>query len=154
MQFEKSGKGRTFLIYDEDCEDFQILAYYTLAMKVLKIPEDLYSNRKLKNLDGFSSKINGQKITEFPAILIGQIGKNETYRQSIEGMEVMQYCMNTLLEGQSLLGGRIIMLECKNIPYLIDLYKKFGFATIDKDYEPDELLQLIKVLQEEELNSN
>lgn len=55
--FEKLGKSRTYLIFDEDEEEFKVLAYFTLAMQVLKIPEDLLSNRKTKFLDGFSSKI-------------------------------------------------------------------------------------------------
>lgn len=64
---------------------------------------------------------------------------------------LMQYCLNTLLDGQARLGGRIIMLECKNIPYLINFYNQFGFFKIEKDYEEDELLQLVKILQEDEL---
>lgn len=102
-------------------------------------------------MDGFNAKINGERITEFPAILIGQFGKNELYKNFITGDEVMQYCVNTLLEGQRRLGGRIVMLECMDIPSLLDFYKKYGFFKIEKDYESGELLQLIKVLQEDEI---
>jgi predicted GNAT family N-acyltransferase len=148
--FEKLGKSRTFLIYDEDDEEFKVLAYLTIALQVLKIPESL-SNRKIKNFDGFSAKINGKRITEFPAILIGQVGKNDLYKDKITGFEIMQYCLSTILDGQMRLGGRIITLECKNIPYLIDFYKQFGFVKLEKDYKEDELLQLIKILREDEL---
>ncbi len=127
IQFEKLGKSRTFFIYDEDQDDFQILAYFTLAIKVLKIPEDLISGRTAKAFDGYSSKLNGRIITEFPSILIGQLGKNEMYKNVISGFEVLEYCLATILEGQIFLGGRIILLECKNVPYLISLYGKFGF---------------------------
>ena len=49
IQFEKLGKSRTFFIYDEDQDEFQILAYFTLAIQVLKIPEGMLSvNDKLK----------------------------------------------------------------------------------------------------------
>ena len=113
--FEKLGKSRTFFIFDEDEAEFKILAYFTLAIQVLKVPEAL-SNRKIKNFDGFNAKDNGQRIAEFPTILIGQLGKNELYEESITGNEIMQYCLITVLEGQIRLGGRIVMLECKNIP--------------------------------------
>ena len=63
----------------------------------------------------------------------------------------MQYYLNTVFDGQMHLGGRIIMLECKNISYLIQFYEQFGFVKLDKDYHDGELLQLIKVLREEEL---
>lgn len=49
-------------------------------------------------------------------------------------------------------GGRIITLECKDIPCLIDFYKQFGFINIKKDYENDELLQqFMKILKEDDL---
>ncbi len=54
ISFEKLGKSRTFFIYDENEDDFQILAYFTLAIQVLKV-HDMISNRKAKSLDGFSS---------------------------------------------------------------------------------------------------
>ncbi|OIJ14281.1 hypothetical protein BKP37_08890 [Anaerobacillus alkalilacustris] len=150
--FEKLGKSRTYLIFDEDSDDeLRILAYFTLALQVLKIPEDLLSRRKTKVFDGFSAKIGGEKITEFPAILIGQFGKNELFLGSLTGNEMMQYCLYTLMEGQARLGGRIVMLECQDIPYLIDFYSQFGFFKIEKDYEEGELLQMIKILQEGEV---
>lgn len=127
-----------------------MLAYFTLALQVLKVPESL-SNRKIKNFDGFNAKINDEKITEFPAILIGQVGKNDLYKEKITGFNLMQYCLNTLLDGQMRLGGRIIMLECKDVPYLIKFYEMFGFIKLEKDYQEDELIQLIKILQEDEL---
>ena len=116
IQFEKLGKSRTFFIFDEDEDEFKILAYFTLAIQVLKVPEDMISGRKAKLLDGFSSKIKGVKITEFPSILIGQLGKNEIYPNTITGSELLEYCLATILDGQVRLGGRIIMLECKDIP--------------------------------------
>lgn len=40
-----------------------------------------------------------------------------------------------LLDGQMHLAGRIIMLECKNVPDLINLYKMFGFIKFENDYQ-------------------
>lgn len=111
----------------------------------------VFSGRSAKKLDGFSSKIGGLKITEFPVILIGQIGKNDKYCKNISGKEVLQYCLGKVLEGQSRLGGRIVMLECKNIDYIIKFYEEFGFNLLERDYETDELLQMIRIFTEEEL---
>lgn len=126
------------------------MAYFTIALQILKIPESL-SNRKIKNFDGFNAKINGERITEFPVILIGQLGKNDLHKDKINGFDLLQYCLSTILDGQMLLSGRIIMLECKNIPYLIKLYEQFGFIKLDKDYQVGELLQFVKILQEDDL---
>lgn len=151
IQFEKLGKSRTFFIYDEDKDEFEILAYFTLAIQVLKIPEGMLSGNKIKKLDGLSANMRGNRITEFPSILIGQLGKNEMYLGTISGSEVLEYCLAKILEGQVRLGGRIIMLECKDTPYLVSLYEKFGFNVLEKDYEEGELLQMIKVLEEDEI---
>lgn len=148
--FETLGKSRTFLVYDEESENFQVLAYFTLALQILRIPQVL-SNRKIKDFDGFSAKIKGTRITEFPSILIGQVGKNDLYKDVITGFQLMEYCLNTLLNGQNYLGGRIITLECKDIPYLLEFYAQFGFVKLERDYEKGELLQLIKILKEDEL---
>lgn len=155
ISFEKLGKSRTFIIYDEDSlekdiSDIKILGYFTLALQVLKIPENL-SNRKIKKLDGFSAKINGEVLTELPVILIGQLGKNELIENNISGDKLMKICISTVLDGQYKLGGRIIMLECKNIKYLKDFYNKFGFTEIKSEDSNDQLLQYIRILSEDDL---
>ncbi|WP_434417394.1 hypothetical protein [Tissierella praeacuta] len=66
----------------------------------------------------------------------------------------MQYCLSTIMDGQIRLGGRIIMLECKDLKYLVKFYEQFGFIKLERDYKKDELLQLIKILQEDELIEN
>ena len=63
----------------------------------------------------------------------------------------MHYCLAKILEGQARLGGRIVMLECKNYPGLMKLYKKFGFQVIEKDYDANELIQMIKVLNDTDI---
>ena len=122
-----------------------------MALQILKIPEEL-SNREIKKLDGFSAKIKGIVLTELPAILIGQIGKNELIENNISGYKLMNFCINTIFEGQHKLGGRIIMLECKNVDYLKEFYSKFGFSEINSEKpSDDQLLQFIKVLSEDDL---
>lgn len=148
IEFEKLGKSRTFIIYNED--GIAILGYFTLGIQVLIIPENL-SNRKIKDLDGFSTKIKGEKITHLPVILIGQLAKNDTYKKEVNGYNLMQYCFNKILDGQSFLGGRIILLETKNIPYLVSFYEEFGFRKLENDSYDGSLVQFIRVLNEEEL---
>ena len=43
------------------------------------------------------------------------------------------------------------MLECKDIPHIVNLYERFGFQKLERDYEEDELLQMIKVLEDDEI---
>lgn len=152
IEFDKLAKSKTFLILGLDNAESKInlIAYFTLSLQVFKVPEKL-SNRKIKEWDGFSAKVKSKVITEFPVILIGQLGKNDEYKDKILGSELMQYCLSTVLDGQQILGGRIILLECKNTPYLVDkFYPKFGFKKIESDCQPnDELIQFIKVIGNE-----
>lgn len=148
--FEKLGKSRTFFVFDEDADSFEILGYFTLALQVLKIPE-VFSNRQIKKFDGYNAKAHGEKILEFPVILIGQFARNEACAARISGYDLMQYCLNMLFDGQMHLGGRIILLECKDIPYLIEFYGQFGFCKLEKDYAEDDLIQLVKILREDEI---
>ncbi len=151
IEYEKLGKSRTFLIIDEDQVEFQVLAYYTIALQVLNIPYGVISNGQRKKLDGLSAKIHGNLITSFSAILIGQLGKNDMYADAINGPMILDYCLATILEGQTKLAGRIIMLECKNQPKLIELYENYQFGLVDKDYEEGELLQMIRILTPDEI---
>lgn len=154
MKNERTGKSRTFLVCDELDNKVQIVAYFTLAIQILNIPET-FSGKQIKNLDGFGSKINGKLITEVPAILIGQIGKNDLHKDRIKGSLLMQYCMSTVLDGQARLGGRVVLLECKNIDYLVKtFYPSYGFKKLEKEYSADELIQFIRTLNEDELISS
>ena len=58
VKFETLGKSRTYLVCDRDVffneRDLHIYGFFTVALKVLDLPENL-SNRKRLELDGFSS---------------------------------------------------------------------------------------------------
>ncbi|MBP1920695.1 hypothetical protein [Youngiibacter multivorans] len=153
IMFEKLGKSRTFLVFDEDSDKFNILGYYTIAIQVLKIPSE-FSNRRILKLDGLSAKRNGEIITELPAILIGQIGKNELYKDNVTGHKIMEFCLNTIFDGQARLGGRLIILECKKVPYFYGFYEQFGFNKLEKEYQDDEFVQFFRIFEENELVKN
>jgi hypothetical protein len=70
--FEKTSKSRTFLIVNEKSLNegkFETLGYFTLALKVLKISDNV-SKSLVKKLDGLFKNIH-----ETPVYLIGQLGK-------------------------------------------------------------------------------
>lgn len=75
LQLKKLGKSRTFIVCDENSNDFKLLSYFTIALQILKVPEASIRSNYAKKLDGCSSNFHGTRITDFPAILIGQIGK-------------------------------------------------------------------------------
>jgi hypothetical protein len=62
---------------------------------------------------------------------------------------VLDYHLAKILEDQIRLGGRLIMLESKDIPSLVQLYEIFGFKVLEKDYQQNGLVQMIKIIDEE-----
>lgn len=154
IEFETKGKSRTFLVYDEDkanVNDLHILGYFSLAISILEIPGE-FSNNKIKKMDGLAAKKHGEKIKRLPAILIGQFAKNDTASEFC-GEKLMDFCLSKVMEGQHILGGRVIMLECKNEPKLIEFYKKIGFTPVSSKADENSLLVLNRILQYEEITS-
>ena len=94
------------------------------------------------------------------APLIGQLGKNYTndYNALITGDELLNIACDTVKEAQRLIGGRLVYLECENIPSLINFYQRNGFFNfgrrkLDREendtLKGDYLLQFFKSLRDD-----
>lgn len=63
----------------------------------------------------------------------------------------MESCLSKIYEGQKILGGRIVILECKNNKKILAFYTNFGFEQIKVSSATNsQLLMLNKVLDETE----
>ncbi|KLU63939.1 hypothetical protein DEAC_c41680 [Desulfosporosinus acididurans] len=138
--FEQISKSRTFLIVDEDSlddGDFRILAYFSLALKSLKLDNSL-SKTRIKKIDGLSNKIEDTSV-----YLLGQLGKNEPYQKDIQGKEILEkYVFPLVTQAVKYVGGRIILIECANKEKLISFYGNNGFVYLQED----EYVQMIRFL--------
>jgi hypothetical protein len=145
IPFERASKSKTYFLMDEERllnKEYVIIAYFTVALKVLKIAELGLSNRAIKELDGFSAKMDGEVIYDFPVYLIGQVAKNDTYKNEISGEAIIDHAISVISFAQDKVGGRVVLVECENVPYLLDFYKKLNFKVIKED--ADKYVQLIK----------
>lgn len=102
------------------------------------------SNRKVKNLNGLFSKWDGEKITEFPVVLIGQLAKNDTYNKLINGKEIIEFAMAAIYKAHEKVGGRIVLVEFADKKQLLDFYQDNDFEIIRQD--EDKLIQLIRMI--------
>lgn len=94
--YERKSKSRTYFIFDKDGLEngiFVLLAYYTIAMQTLKIPNGTAASQ-IRKLDGLYAKKGSEAITEIPAFLIGQLGKNDEYADRITGDELLEYALS------------------------------------------------------------
>jgi hypothetical protein len=89
--YERKSKSRTYFIFDEDGLEngsFVLLAYFTIAIQTLKIPNGTAASQ-IRKLDGLYAKKGSETLTEIPSYIIGQLGKNDKYTDKIAGDELL-----------------------------------------------------------------
>lgn len=156
VNFEQLQKSRTYLIMDEEqlvddslnVDDLIIYGYYSLALKVLSVPDDL-SNNQRKELDGFNAKYNGEPISDFPCYLIGQLARNsDVPKEVLSGKEILDMAYSVILDAVEAVGGRIIMVECHDDEKLIAFYESNDFSILsslpDNDIAMKQMIRKIK----------
>lgn len=151
VEFEKLSKARTYLICDMDemehkvLEQVTIYGYIALALKILTVPEET-SNRVRKELDGYSAKIHGGQISDFSCYLIGQLAKNSNVSdRSIEGKELISAACDIIATSVEAVGGRYMMIECRDNLKLISFYESNGFQEIARIPDGEQVMvQMIR----------
>lgn len=124
IAFEKKGTSRTFLMLDEN--GF-ILAYFSLSFKEVTLDRTKISKTKIRELDGFS-----KNATTIKTYLIGQIAKNSKIQNNPLNLNIiLNEIYNIIARVQSLIGGRIIILECEDKEPLISMYQQHGYKLLD-----------------------
>lgn len=140
MKFERLLKSKTYLIVSEEqfnnpeiaYDEIMIYGYVSVALKVFKAPETI-SNRQRLLLDGFSAKEHGEKISNFPCYLIGQLARNSNVpKEIISGAELLEFACDIIGEAVKLVGGSNILVECRNIPKLVQFYTDNGFYIVSQ----------------------
>jgi hypothetical protein len=113
-------------------------------MKPLDVPEGT-SNTQLKKKNFSIPRKN--KDFYISCFLIGQIAKNDLYKDEIAGKEIMSLTYLKIKEAQELLGGRVILLDVKKdaIP-VIKFYKSEGFQKVIMESNDQEYLQMVKYI--------
>lgn len=148
IQFEELAKSRTYFFIDQSAaenREIEIWGFFSIAPQILHLPEGL-SIRARKELDGFSGKIHGEKISVLPVMLIGQIAKNDQYENVITGRALLAHTLTVAQSVHEMIGGRIVMVDVKSdAKGLIRFYEENGFVLISEDPETG-LSQMIYML--------
>lgn len=110
--------------------EYKIVGYYTLANKafLIKKPKCI-STTQWRRISKFATFQQESKRYMIAAPLIAQLAKNsDPSLQLISGDELLQMACDDVSTVQSLLGGRLIYLECENKSKLIEFYIKMRFV--------------------------
>ena len=151
IDFERLSKSRTYLVFDEEelttkkITELTIYGYISLALKLLTVPADT-SNRVRKELDGLNAKIHGELIEDFPCYLIGQLSRNSTVpSDSLTGKELLSFAQDVISTAVEAVGGRFMMIECRDSQKLVDFYNANGFKEISR--VPDNHQPMIQMIR-------
>ena len=158
--FSEQRIASVYLVFASYRQEYVLVGYYALAQKYfhadLKAKGRLSSRlrSRLRRFTNIDAEL-GKAIITSP--LIGQLGKNYAngYDKLITGDELLKLACDTVREAQRLLGGRVVYLECEDVPSLVKFYERNGFVNfgnriLDGDEKDvlsgDYLIQMLKYL--------
>ena len=152
VEFTKKHQSVTYLAVNKHTDN--VVGYFTLAIKPLRINIDGFSNTMKRKILRVSKLDEESGKYAFSAYLIAQLGKNFAVAEDelISGEMLLQLAVNKIKEIQHLAGGMVYFLEAEDTPKLLVFYEKNGFKRFDtkatgkNNDEGHKLVQLLKVL--------
>lgn len=120
IDFAKRKISVTHLIFDNEAN---IVGYFTLTHKPIRVPSDLLTNTTKKKIERFTKLDEATNTYDVSAFLIAQFGKNSSCNLSISGDEIMNMALSILSKVQREVGGGIVFLECEDNEKLLDFYQ-------------------------------
>lgn len=102
------------------------MGYFALAINVITFDENIDGKMRIA-LDGVS-----HRVPNLAVYLIGQLGKNDTHKHKIEGKTILDFAMAAIGKAHDAAGGRVVRVDCREIPKVYDFYVANGFTLLQK----------------------
>lgn len=130
LKYEMAGNCRTFLILDKEQlikhSKISIVAFFSTAITTLDIST---VRKKLRQKVLGPAPLNKESM---PVFLIGQLGRSDAYsKEQMPGEVVMGECLAAIERAKVVVGGRILLVECRE--HLLGYYNKYDFVEVTKD---------------------
>ena len=154
--FSRQGLAKTHLVFAGYKQQVVLVGYFALAHKTFFIRRSPKLSAKMRSrLQKFARPIRDMDGYEIAAPLIAQLGKNYTdgYNRLISGDELLKMACDKVMDIQSLMGGKIVYLECEDKSALTSFYERNGFVEFDKRplekadreiFKADHLIQMLR----------
>lgn len=145
-KFQDKSICRSYLILDRknsDDENFYVLGFFALALKILTVDQDKLTSRQRKDMNLLRDQDG------IPSYFIAQLGKNDMFKYNFKGKYLLDEAVSIVYECIEMLGGTIVWLEAnKEADYVISFYKNYGFIELQSEIQEDEVerIQLVKYL--------
>ena len=84
-------------------------------------------------------------ITDIPCYLIGQLARNDgVTHDQLAGCDLIEEAHRIIMESVNSVGGRIMMIECRNEQKLLNFYHDNGFNEVSNEADGD--LPMVQML--------
>ena len=84
-------------------------------------------------------------ITDIPCYLIGQLARNDgVTHDQLSGCDLIEEAHRIIMESVNSVGGRIMMIECRNEQKLLNFYHDNGFNEVSNEADGD--LPMVQML--------
>lgn len=158
IEFTKQSITQTQLVFLQYKKELRLVGYYSLTSKSIAIKDTALSNTLRKRIAKFGTRDMVNKGYNISAPLIAQLGKNFTddLNKQISGNELLKMAIDKITAAQLILGGKMVYLECEDIPRLIEFYNQNGFVEFGRRPRDSEdadrikgehLVQLLKIIK-------
>lgn len=130
IPFCHQGISATHLVYKSFQKETVLVGYYALANKMITVKASAFNSRWRQRMNRFATYQVESKSYVMAMPLIGQLGKNfaKGYDSLISGKELLDMACSEVRKMQRAFGGKMVYLECENVPGLIKFYTDNGFV--------------------------
>lgn len=134
ITFSQQALARTNLVYTSFRDSTVLIGYFSLSNKIFLIRKDKVSRNTWDRLKKFGTYTPETRSLSISAPLIAQLGKNYTdgYNRLISGDDLLSLALDRVRVAQSIVGGKVVYLECEDQPSLVQFYNRNGFAEFDR----------------------
>jgi len=131
---EKKHISRTYLIFDIEDMQKELVAYFTLAISSMEDKDLVCSGnlRKKMNINNGSAQ----------SYLIGQIGKLDGAQKGL-GRFAIEKAIDRIVSANAKVGCRVVRVDCR--PPLVNYYKDNGFTLVRQNADRD-LNEMVMIL--------
>ena len=128
IEYQNIEYGKTFLLIDKNEiseGNIEVIAFFTIGTTALDI-SCLSVKQKRKIIGNLPGR---DRLDYISAYLIGQLGRNDKYsKEDMPGEIILYECYNQLKMAQAIVGGKLIILECRDA--LCNFYESKGFSEL------------------------
>ena len=141
-EYERKNLSRTYFVFYDDGDTHILVGYFSLALITIDVSSNV-SRSIIRKISGNEGK------KQCAVLLLGQLGKNQKdgihRKKLITGKQLLGIAQNIIRDIQYKIGGRTLLVECKDCSTLRNFYEECGFKLVNKSSNEDLLRYFVSI---------